>query len=112
MKCDKCKYLNIEYAGSGWPPDPPYSELRCGKGHWSGWIEDDQPEVDPWADCQDFQYDPKTGDKVIYDGEIGVIEEIRYTTDGAKLLLLTQVQNPEITCVVRENKVVYFLPEQ
>jgi len=50
MKCDDCKFQAGEQAGL----DYPHPYLYCIKGHWEGG-QQEEPDVDPWANCQDFQ---------------------------------------------------------
>lgn len=46
----------------------------------------------------------KEGDKVMHDGIVGRIKEIR-EADGTKLLLLVSEEDQTLTCVVRSDKV-------
>lgn len=56
MKCDNC----INRCGQGPTLDYPHPTEWCSKGHWDCGppIEDcpeiDDPDRDPWVDCDDF----------------------------------------------------------
>ena len=55
MKCDSCKFR----CGQGPTLDYPHPTEWCGKGHWDvPAVEDcpqiDDPDRDPWVDCDDF----------------------------------------------------------
>jgi len=54
MKCDICKFQRVEWNTD----DCGHNAVWCAKGHWDG-IGPDGPleasDVDPWADCGDYQ---------------------------------------------------------
>lgn len=51
MKCDNCIFLKGESATQEYP----YPWVYCGKGHWDGIGAGEDPKIDPWIACKDFE---------------------------------------------------------
>lgn len=64
MKCDTCIYARFVDASSNPDLARPYPEAWCAMDKWHG-IDpnEEEPEQDPWADCDKYKANEKLHDK-------------------------------------------------